>query len=719
MHLNPPPARSAPSSIRARVACALALFGLALGACSDDEGGPGTTCAGGDFTKCDIPQIDLLPNARTIEIVDAGMAPGETQNRTIRVINVGEAALSLRNVRLDYEAPSGGDDRGTRAFQLGALPELPIGIQVFGGDTFPQGVDITITFTKPNDTLPREAKLVLKSNDPLQSNGELVVTFTTAVGLPALTAQPNPVDFGLVPRDRLEEGQLTLLNTGTRDLTVTGFKITADGRFGFKGDGFEAEGADAVAGLDLDTPIVVPEGEGRPITVTFRSDSPLPAESELLVFSDDPNSGVNGYSVKLVANKSGPCITVNPKRIVFGGKVVGTVSKIDFEVTSCGTEPLVLSSVTMAELSSPDFTFDFSRLPAGWDVNGPTAANPLSVPVNDKVTIGVFFVPDAVNPRDAENIPIPDEGTIVVGSNGFDSTVEIPVEGAGADVACPTPVIVVKEGEEVIPQTVIHLSADESYAPFGAIVQTLWSVTSPEGAPTPIFIPASDAAEPVVELNTVGLYTFKLKVRDEFGTSSGAGSCPDATYQVLVQPDQAIHVELTWVTPGDVDETDTGEGMGSDLDLHFAHQDARGPDLDGDTVPDPWFADTWDTFWFNKNPDWATLGEERDNPSLDRDDYDGAGPENLNLSVPQDDVSYRIGVHYWNDWGWGASDATVKVFHYADLIYEVTFDELHELDMWCVGDIHWPVPAVDRCAADGDPEQITPRYVNPFYQPPL
>src|SRR5690606_12334778 len=155
--------------------------------------------------------------------------------------------------------------------------------------------------------------------------------------------------------------------------------------------------------------------------------------------------------------------------------------------------------------------------------------------------------------------------------------------------------------------------------------------------------------------------------------------------------DRAILVELTWTTPGDPDETDTGEGTGSDLDLHFAHHNAVGPDLDGDGFPDPWLDQDWDVFWFNPNPNWGSLNPAvDDNPSLDRDDTDGGGPENISIGIPEDGVSYTIGVHHWNDWGFGPADATVRVFHYADLVYEVTRPAMNPRDMWCVGFIHWP-----------------------------
>ncbi len=696
-------------------AIAIAALALGLVGCPDDGG---NKCANGDFSCVEIPDIELIPGDAVLEFVDAGMAVGQTDTRTIRVINIGQTTLDLRNVVVKYTPPEGANDGAVPAFKLATLPvSLPFGIEVSGSDRFPQGLDIAVEYTKGDDDLARNAVLELSSNDPLDP--VVSIQLTTALGVPALAVSANPVDFGLVPDEVQEPEVLNIRNTGNRELNVTGFQIAKDGRFGFKGDGFEAEGQEAIAGIDLETPIVVPAGEQRPITVTFRSDSPLPAEGELYIYSDDPFSGANGFKVNLVANKSGPCITVNPKKIVFGGKVVGQESIIDFEIQSCGTEPLTVSSITFGEGSSSDYTLDFSKLPEGF-TDGPNASNALQIPINTKVIVGVKFVPDSVNPRDADNVPIPDEATVVIKSTGFDSTVEIPVSGAGADVVCPTPIITVSEGEEVIPQTVVHLSAAQSYAPFGAITVTNWTVRGPEGAPATLLLPSPAAVEPLAELNSVGLYTFTLQVRDEFANASGSVECPNATYDILVQPDQAIHIELTWNTPGDVDETDTDEGAGSDLDLHFTHQYGfdRGPDIDGDGVGDPWFHEKWDAFWYNTNPDWATFGETRDDPTLDRDDYDGAGPENLNLGIPESGVTYRIGVHYWNDWGFGVANPTVKVFHYADEIYNVSVQDMNELDMWCVGEINWPVPAVVRCSDDGQPEAITPRYINTFFQPP-
>ncbi len=693
----------------------LPLAGLA--GCGDDGNGNCT----GPFCIEEAPQLEFTPNERRVEIVDVSMAVGETTTRTLRVINVGTGDLRVRDISISYTVPEGASDGATPPFRVLPLPvELPFTVKPFGGPDFPQGLEFVIEYTKQNDAIPRTAEIRVDSNDI--RNPRQTVVVTTDAGLPRIGTQPARVDFGLVPRSTTPTARpLALLNTGTRALNVSGFRIARDGRFGVRGPGFEILGPDGLRGVDLEQAIEVPPGESLSVLeVLFLSDSPAPAEGDLIIFSDDPNTEAAGHLVPLVANKSGPCIDVTPRRVDFGGKLVGSVSTIDVEVSSCGTEPLSLSSIALDPASSLDFELDFTSLPEGFEA-GPTAGNPLSIPVNERVTVKVVYVPDGVNPRDANNVPIPDEGTLLFRSDAFEAELPVPVSGAGSDVDCPTPVIRSEQGEEVVPQTVVTLDGRQSYAPFGAIARYNWTIVSwPEDTPRPTLLPSFTDPAPLAELNSVGLYTFRLNVRDQFGNASGVAACPDAEYTILVQPDQAIHIELTWVTANEAATTEDGEGKGTDLDLHFAHQNAVGPDLDGDGAADPWFDQNWDVFWFNPAPNWASFDPVvRDDPSLDRDDIDGGGPENMNLSVPEDDVVYTIGVHYWNDWRFGASDATVKVFHYADLVYEATLTDMAPLDMWCVGEIHWPEPAVIPCAADGEPELVTPRYVNPFFQPPI
>ena len=123
---------------------AIALAGLALGlvGCSDDGG---DKCANGDFSCIEIPDIELIPGDAVIEFVDAGLAVGETDRRIIRIINIGQTTLDLRNVVVKYTPPEGAKDGAVPAFKLATLPvSLPFGIEVSGSDKFPQGLDIEV-----------------------------------------------------------------------------------------------------------------------------------------------------------------------------------------------------------------------------------------------------------------------------------------------------------------------------------------------------------------------------------------------------------------------------------------------------------------------------------------------------------------------------------------------------------------------------------------------
>lgn len=278
---------------------------------------------------------------------------------------------------------------------------------------------------------------------------------------------------------------------------------------------------------------------------------------------------------------------------------------------------------------------------------------------------------------------------------------------------CPQAVISVLEGQEVAPQTTLHLSATGSIAQTGNIAQVKWSVTQPVGS-TSSFIPSNVYPTPRFDVNVMGVYTFSLDVWDD----SGMKSCTPAVVQVMTVTAQAIHVELLWHTPGDPDQTDQGPDAGADLDLHFAHPWASTQDVDGDGQPDPWFDQTYDCFWFNASPDWGQTGVTQDNPSLDLDDSDGAGPENINLEQGQDDHLYRVGVHYWSDHGYGTSYATVRIYIYSTLIAEFQGVALHSKDMWEVCYIEWPEGTVHVIESAQGNYKITPNYENPMFLTP-
>ena len=277
---------------------------------------------------------------------------------------------------------------------------------------------------------------------------------------------------------------------------------------------------------------------------------------------------------------------------------------------------------------------------------------------------------------------------------------------------CALPIIACAEGNEVIPQTVLHLHGEGSYSASGKITKWEWAVEQPSGSQS-VFLPSNEVPGPAFEANVAGVYTFTLRVWDEVDSPS----CLPASYKVVVIPDTAIHIELLWHTPEDPDETDTGPDAGSDVDLHLLHPFADGPDLDGNGKPDGWCDQLYDCFLFNPHPAWGSYDPAvGDDPHLDRDDSDGVGPENLNLAAPED-VIYRVGVHYSDDHGYGPSYATVRVYLWAQLVFEVADIMLVDLDMWEVCTIDWVSGEVHVACNYCGQYKIEPQYHCPGENP--
>ena len=58
--------------------------------------------------------------------------------------------------------------------------------------------------------------------------------------------------------------------------------------------------------------------------------------------------------------------------------------------------------------------------------------------------------------------------------------------------------------------------------------------------------------------------------------------------------------------------------------------------------------------------------------------------------MPEDGLTYKVGVHYWNDHGFGPSDATVRIYLKSVLVFEQTQLDMIHCDLWEVATIDWP-----------------------------
>lgn len=688
----------------------VALLMLAIASCCPD---------GENFGESTAPQIAVEPIEALIEVDSGQTSVGNTITIPIRIQNTGNGDLTISDIALAYTAPDVGDQYGP-AFVM-EVPELPQVVRVVQ-DTEQNELNLVITYTRQDEFAARRATLIITSDSVEESSKviELVEQPPSAVG----DLSPKILNFGTVKQGDVQEEFANMTNTGTSPLVCGSFKLTGHPDYtlhnGDKSYPVSEVTNDEVA---LETPITVAPGTSEQIRLTFNPQTASPAQGSLVLFCNDIQ-GQTGHVVVLVANEDVPCIAAEPASLDFGGQLVGIKSVLPLVIRNCGDSPLRLSGITLGG-ESPDFQLNFESSPIDNSIGIPPDA-PLELAINESIEIAVEFVPDVVNGLDGDNKPIPDTNFVLIENNSFEAELEVPLTGVGVEVECPTAIAVVEEGEQVVPQTVLHLEGEQSFSSGGAdITGYAWTVKEAPDSDSSQFIPSEVFANPVYSVNVAGKYEFCLTVTDTTGTES----CEPACVVVIVIPDEAIHVELTWTTEGDtVVEPDEGiEGNGTDMDLHFAHPYSTGPnspnpDIDGDGVGDPWFHEKFDCFWYNKAPNWGTFDPAiSDDPTLDRDDFDGWGPENLNIDIPEEGSAYQIGVHYWNHHGYGDSLATLRVYIYGELDIEVLDVPMTNRDMWYVGEIPWAAGTgkTEVFTDDEGAYLITPNYTNPAFLPPF
>jgi hypothetical protein len=596
---------------------------------------------------------------------------GERRVGTLELVNTGTGPLRIDAITVDPGTPAG--------LWL-ELPALPIELEADGGAA---GLAIPIIGSARLADAASPELLVRVDTDVLLS-GAQGGTLRLLGARPAgrLEVSPSAVDFGTTGAAEVAR-ELALFATGAAAAEVERMTLHGAAGFGVEGpDGpvFVGELPDAGV-LRFDPPLVIEGGTIHTRRVYFSADGGAGATGTLEIHTTDGLSRV----VALSANTHAPCLVAAPDRLEFGTRLVGQTAEVGVTLRSCGTGPVTLGGVALDATSHEGFSL--AELPS----------LPLELAPNATVEVRVRYLPVEESAQAAGGALSLDLGALVITSDAPVPELAVPLSGAGALSVPPTPVILIAEGDEVIPQTRLHLSGTQSYG-LSPITRYSWSVEQPDGAVS-VLLPSLAAPEPTFDANVAGIYRFYLTVED----ADGVKSPEPAVAEVAVVPDEAIHIELLWDTPGDVDPTDEGPEAGADLDLHFVHPFAAG---------DGWFDIPFDCFWFNPHPNWASLAPQiDDNPGLDRDDTDGGGPENVNLGLPESGLTYRVGVHYWSDHGFGPSTATVRVYIYDELRYEASC-ELLPLDLWDAARVSWPSGDVVGVGAPGA------CVVTPNLQPP-
>jgi hypothetical protein len=612
-----------------------------------------------------VEQVELLVDPTSVTFTSQGI--GQTSQQTITVINQGGAQA---NLNIKFEEVTKPEDQNREFGWAGDLANLlKDEVLVKGGDS----LTLIATYT-PADSVSDEGNIVINYN----AGQRITIPVSTNEIAPDIDG-PSRVIFGRVPAGASAKRTITIQNVGRAPLQLQRMSLSAvTGEFTVCIP-FSANSEECLA---LDTPGAYPETleylDTVDVRILYEPVNDGEDSTTLLIESSDPDE--RPFLIDINANGAEPCITVTDEAgIDFSSAFIGGVSSRTLTINNCSpNKELEIDSITMAEGSDPEYFVE--------PVPPPLPDQKLIVGVGGTSSFVLNYAPGAETSN---------TGTIEIISNDeAKSPLLIPVTGRGSTNTCPTPIAKAREvgtanpparAVETIPLATIEFDATESFDPDGSagvdgISGFEWSIIERPVDSTARLVPNATEAKPKLFLDLAGTYKIELRVFD----SQNAPSCETAQVNILATPDEDIHVQLVWNTPGDPDEDDSGVGRGSDLDLHFLHPLGM------------WNEAPWDAYWLNPSPNWSTPASS-DDPSLDIDDTDGSGPENLNLNNPEA-VTYRVGAFYFADHNYGPSYATIRIFLAQVLVFEYRDKYLERTGkFWDIAAVEWgPAPRVNQ-----------------------
>lgn len=625
----------------------------------------GVACGGDDVGESGAGIIQVTPRP-----VSFSRTPiGDEARETVTIRNSGSSSLEVFSVELQAR-------EGASVSNLSVDGDLNNSTIASGETTT---FDVVFTPTEGSDT--QGGVLVFESSDPSRST--LEVDVNTLGNRPDLRVSPPSLSFPQLPAGQSASRQFTISNDGFAPLRIFRLpQIRGSNDFTVSIDGVSEE----------DFPVTIhpsgrsEEGERERLegSVAYAATDSGSSTATMEIESDEGSGATQENpsvtEVDISANADTACIrtsrtTRNMGAAPIGGEITDVVT-----VENCGTRALEISGVRWSA-NSPDQEFSYDLGSADENDDG-TVDDVIRLPEEgDQYRIPVTYAPTEIGQ---------DEATLAIDSNDpFQETLEINLIARGADGECPEAEVIAQiEGETTPPRSSITaapldyiiLDASNSEDPDGRVVEYEWrNISSPEGT-TIQREDVQDASPPSSKqrfrLLTAGTYEIGLSVKD----NDGFVSCNEAVATISAIPDEQISVELTWTNPEDPNENDD---EGSDVDLHLLKMG-----------PGEWFEAPYDIYYDNPNNGSDPTGGgggiwNPESPSLDRDDTDGAGPENIQMDDPQDCQWYAVGVHYYEQ-AFGTAYATIRIYINEELVFEQKYKPLTlGGQFWDVARIHW------------------------------
>ena len=155
---------------------------------------------------------------------------------------------------------------------------------------------------------------------------------------PTIAVQEQAINFGTIDAGQTSQQTITIQNTGTATLEITG--IESD-----------------VSGLTFDTTMftLAPNGS-QTVTVTFPSSTEGTFSGNITISSNDPDRATQTLSVSIIVQPpSVPAIAVPQTAVDFGTVVAGQTGQQTIAIRNTGTAPLEITGI---ESDMSGLTFD-------------------------------------------------------------------------------------------------------------------------------------------------------------------------------------------------------------------------------------------------------------------------------------------------------------------------------------------------------------------------
>ncbi len=574
------------------------------------------------MTSCG-PTLDEGSDARirvtpAKQITFSRVTVGDSHSLPFVVSSVGKDPLNIRKIEWN----------GSSAVLLSMTGnELPRTLDVHGS------IPVSVNYS-PSEAAPSPEGIVkIYSNDPDTPVYELKIAAQQLSPLiHVVPSSEEKLIFGQTEKGEILKKDVVITNVGDLPLTLSDISLSTSDDFSYS----------LVNSSKLPVSLAANAADQLTVSVAFEPKTIGKQEGKIVFSSNDPTHP--HYALPIIANSDSPCLKIQPTILEFSPSLsVGTSLTKPVTLTSCSDVPLKITDIVK---NSGSEVFTHELLGANTELkNGESA------------TLNITFSPLSEGPAQAEYV--------ILNNDPLQANALFKVMGSASANQCPNASAQARldssstwsKSLDLAPLDTVILDGSQSSDKESTELKYYWSIkNAPKDSTSSI---SSDGPKASFFLDLAGSYELCLDVED----SGNMMSCNSDCITITATPRETIHIQLVWHTPKD---TILGDDDGTDLDLHLL------------TLPDGKWGDVGiaekndgtDVYFNNRAPVWTPKNLSPEYPSLDIDDKDGEGPENINLDQPNPCRWYAIGVHYYQDNAFGPSYATIRSYIDGKLRFE-------------------------------------------------